>query len=44
MAIPAEISALAERMNQNLNEIEQETIQGWNQARFKLSRFQTMFH
>jgi hypothetical protein len=28
MAIPAEIAALAERLNQNLNEIEQEAIQG----------------
>ena len=39
MPIPAEIIALVERLNRDLNEIEQEAIQGLNRARAKLSRF-----
>ena len=38
MAIPVAITALVERLNQELNEIEQEAIQGLNQAKNKLSR------
>lgn len=39
MAIPAEITALIDRLNQELNEIEQEALQGLSRVRTELSRF-----
>jgi endonuclease III len=40
MAIPAEIAALAERLNQNLTEIEQEAIQGISMTQSSLTEEQ----
>lgn len=38
MAIPSEITALIERLKQQLNQIEQEATEGLNLARVRLSR------